>query len=69
MSRIGIQLKRVYDPVGASDGRRYLVDRLWPRGIKKEALAQRLLEPMPDGVLLSFALTTMSGRHGSHDTT
>lgn len=30
-----IQCKRVYDPTEASDGYRVLVDRLWPRGIKK----------------------------------
>ena len=29
--------KRIYDPVEISDGYRILVDRLWPRGIKKEA--------------------------------
>lgn len=34
-----IQLKRTYDPPANDDGRRVLVDRLWPRGIKKEALA------------------------------
>jgi len=33
-----IRVKRVYDPASADDGRRFLVDRLWPRGIKKEAL-------------------------------
>ena len=33
-----IQCKRVYDPQEESDGYRILVDRLWPRGIKKEAL-------------------------------
>ncbi|WP_330981988.1 MULTISPECIES: DUF488 domain-containing protein [Enterobacterales] len=33
-----IQCKRVYDPVSTDDGYRVLVDRLWPRGIKKEAL-------------------------------
>ena len=32
--RIGI--KRVYDPPAASDGKRILVDRLWPRGLTKE---------------------------------
>lgn len=34
-----IQLKRVYEPPGSHDGRRFLVERLWPRGIKKESLA------------------------------
>ncbi|ARU89398.1 DUF488 domain-containing protein [Pseudomonas sp. M30-35] len=33
-----IQCKRVYDAVDASDGRRVLVDRLWPRGVRKDAL-------------------------------
>ena len=30
-----VKLKRVYDPPAASDGTRILVDRLWPRGVKK----------------------------------
>jgi len=34
-----IQCKRVYEPVAAEDGCRVLVDRLWPRGCKKENLA------------------------------
>ena len=33
-----IRLKRVYDPPAKSDGTRLLVERLWPRGMKKEAL-------------------------------
>jgi uncharacterized protein YeaO (DUF488 family) len=33
-----IQIKRVYEPAAKSDGERILVERLWPRGIKKEAL-------------------------------
>jgi uncharacterized protein YeaO (DUF488 family) len=33
-----VRLKRVYDPPSPEDGHRYLVDRLWPRGITKEAL-------------------------------
>ncbi len=31
-----IATKRIYDEVSESDGKRILVDRLWPRGIKKE---------------------------------
>jgi len=31
-----IKAKRVYDEVEKDDGIRVLVDRLWPRGIKKE---------------------------------
>lgn len=33
-----IKLKRAYDAIGENDGYRVLVDRLWPRGIKKEEL-------------------------------
>lgn len=33
-----IGLRRVYDPPGHGEGRLYLVERLWPRGIRKEAL-------------------------------
>jgi uncharacterized protein YeaO (DUF488 family) len=32
---VNVKLKRAYDPPAASDGTRILVDRLWPRGIKK----------------------------------
>ncbi|HVU28327.1 MAG TPA: DUF488 domain-containing protein [Verrucomicrobiae bacterium] len=32
------RIKRVYDPPATDDGLRFLVDRLWPRGVKKEAL-------------------------------
>ena len=31
--------KRAYEPPAAQDGTRILIDRLWPRGLKKEALA------------------------------
>ena len=33
-----IRIKRVYEEPDATDGYRVLVDRLWPRGIKKEHL-------------------------------
>ncbi len=34
--KIMILIKRVYEAAKESDGRRILVDRLWPRGISKE---------------------------------
>ena len=34
-----VRLKRAYEPAHASDGRRILVDRLWPRGLSKRKLA------------------------------
>jgi uncharacterized protein YeaO (DUF488 family) len=33
-----LKLKRAYEPAAPGDGTRYLVERLWPRGIRKEAL-------------------------------
>jgi uncharacterized protein YeaO (DUF488 family) len=32
-----IQLKRAYEPAQSGDGLRVLVDRLWPRGLHKDA--------------------------------
>ena len=34
-----IEIKRVYDETSDADGRRVLVDRLWPRGVSKDAAA------------------------------
>ncbi len=34
----GIRIRRVYEPASPEDGARLLVDRLWPRGVKKEKL-------------------------------
>ena len=34
-----IRIKRAYEPSEPADGRRFLVERLWPRGIRKETLA------------------------------
>lgn len=33
-----LRIKRAYEPAVPEDGERFLVDRLWPRGVKKEAL-------------------------------
>ena len=33
-----IRVKRVYEPAASRDGPRFLVDRLWPRAVKKENL-------------------------------
>ncbi len=34
-----LRIKRVYETHAPEDGKRYLVDRLWPRGLTKEAAA------------------------------
>jgi uncharacterized protein YeaO (DUF488 family) len=34
-----VKIKRIYDPVSHDDGKRVYIDRLWPRGLKKEEAA------------------------------
>lgn len=48
-----IAVKRVYDPPAPEDGARFLVDRLWPRGISKEKAAiQAWLKPLAPSDML-----------------
>lgn len=35
---MNIAIKRVYEPPAPTDGYRVLIDRLWPRGLKKDAV-------------------------------
>ena len=37
-----IHIKRVYDPSAKEDGARFLVERLWPRGMKMDAWYKNL---------------------------
>ena len=37
--KLDIRLKRAYEPPSRDDGARILVDRLWPRGLRKEDVA------------------------------
>ena len=48
-----IKLKRAYDPPAADGGLRFLVDRLWPRGVKRDHLELEdwLKEVAPSGDL------------------
>ncbi len=53
-----VKVKRVYEHAEASDGVRFLVERLWPRGMKKEELKMEawLKEVAPsDGLRRWFA--------------
>jgi uncharacterized protein YeaO (DUF488 family) len=47
-----VRIKRAYEEPERTDGYRVLVDRLWPRGVKKEALEldawAKDLAPSPD---------------------
>ena len=55
-----VKTKRIYDPASPEDGRRILVDRLWPRGIKKE-------EARVDAWLRDIAPSTELRKWFSHD--
>jgi uncharacterized protein YeaO (DUF488 family) len=55
-----IKLKRAYDPPARDDGARFLVERLWPRGIRKSDL------PL-DGWLRDVAPSTELRRWFAHD--
>ena len=33
---VDVRVKRAYEPAGASDGYRVLIDRIWPRGVSRE---------------------------------
>ncbi|TJW47848.1 MAG: DUF488 family protein, partial [Mesorhizobium sp.] len=39
---LDIAVKRVYEPPASSDGQRVLVDRVWPRGVRKDDAALTL---------------------------
>ncbi len=51
-----VKLKRIYEPAGRGDGKRFLVERLWPRGVSKEraALAGWLKEVAPSAELCTW---------------
>lgn len=55
-----IKLKRAYEEASREDGRRLLVERLWPRGIRKEALEL-------DAWLKEIAPSTTLRKWFSHD--
>lgn len=54
---ITLQLKRVYDERNEQDGARFLVERLWPRGITKLVLvdAQWLKDVAPSAELRKWS--------------
>ncbi len=55
-----IQLKRAYEDASESDGARFLVERLWPRGVKKQNLKL-------DGWLKDVAPSSDLRRWFAHD--
>ena len=55
-----IRLKRAYEAAERADGRRFLVERLWPRGVRKNALQL-------DAWLKDVAPSTELRRRFGHD--
>jgi len=55
-----IRIKRTYESPARTDGRRILVERLWPRGMKKEDLHA-------DGWMKDVAPSTELRKWFSHD--
>ena len=55
-----VALRRVYEPPGSTDGTRFLVERLWPRGMKKDSLKM-------DGWLKEVAPSDSLRRWFGHD--
>jgi uncharacterized protein YeaO (DUF488 family) len=49
----GVRIKRAYEPPSSRDGTRVLVDRLWPRGVKKvdAGISQWMKEIAPSNEL------------------
>lgn len=63
---VQVRIKRVYEDFSETDGYRVLVDKLWPRGIKKEWLkydywAKDITPPQhcADGFMKIFRVTGM----------
>jgi uncharacterized protein YeaO (DUF488 family) len=54
-----IRLKRAYEPPSPEDGLRVLVDRLWPRGLRKaDAAVDRWMKDIAPSTELRQWLTT-----------
>jgi len=62
---LALAVKRVYEKPAHGDGTRVLVNRLWPRGLSKEATQGQLYELMsrkkPDTLL--FAWTNLEHKN------
>jgi uncharacterized protein YeaO (DUF488 family) len=51
---MAIRIKRVYAPAEKGDGKRILVDRLWPRGVKKTEVDLWLKDVAPSDALRNW---------------
>lgn len=72
MSLEDVRIRRVYEPPSPGDGKRVLVDRLWPRGIRREnaAIDLWLKEIAPsDALRRRLAMIRRTGTSSSPFTT
>ncbi len=64
-----IQIKRAYEAPSKKDGARFLVDRLWPRGVAREALQITPGSRMPPQAMsFASAFTAIQKSGGSFAT-
>lgn len=62
---MSVRARRIYEPPEADDGLRVLVDRLWPRGVAKDAAE---VDEWPKGLTPSDELRRWyHGSEGSYD--
>jgi uncharacterized protein YeaO (DUF488 family) len=62
---MSIKIRRIYEPPAKADGYRVLIDRLWPRGVKKE---NAHIDKWLKGIAPSSALRTwIHGDKGNWD--
>lgn len=58
-----LQIKRIYQPAAPNDGKRILVDRLWPRGVSKD---RARLDAWAKDIAPSPALRQAFGHKAEH---
>ncbi|MER7918243.1 MULTISPECIES: DUF488 family protein [unclassified Streptomyces] len=61
---MSVRVRRIYEPPEPDDGLRVLVDRLWPRGVTKEAAH---VDEWPKGLTPSAKLRTWYHGGGSYE--
>lgn len=61
---VSVRVRRIYEPPEPDDGLRVLVDRLWPRGLAKDAAH---IDEWPKGLTPSAELRTWYHGGGSYE--
>ncbi|MEU6666690.1 DUF488 family protein [Streptomyces sp. NPDC046727] len=61
---MSVRVRRIYEPPEPDDGLRVLVDRLWPRGLAKDAAE---IDEWPKGLTPSSELRTWYHGGGSYE--